>query len=84
MLTLPSRPESRDADDGGHVGNGDPTAAPAAATRVGGVAIATCCHHVCNWTDYVGREFLTQQGFSARDFEAMRRISAWISLEPDA
>ncbi|CBJ31916.1 conserved unknown protein [Ectocarpus siliculosus] len=85
MLTLPPRPESRDADDGGHVGNGDPTAAPAAATtRVGGVAIATCCHHVCNWRDYVGRDFLTQQGFSARDFEAMRRISAWISLEPDA
>ncbi|CAN0531832.1 unnamed protein product, partial [Ectocarpus sp. 12 AP-2014] len=68
----------RDAHDGGHVGNDDPTAAPAAATtRVGGVAIATCCHHVCNWRDYVGRDFLMQQGFSARDFEAMRRISAW-------
>ncbi|CAM9650899.1 unnamed protein product [Ectocarpus sp. 4 AP-2014] len=85
MLTLPPRRESRDADDDGYVGNGDPTAAPAAATtRVGGVAIATCCHHVCNWRDYVGRDFLMQQGFSARDFEAMRRISAWISLEPDA
>ncbi|CAB1116556.1 unnamed protein product [Ectocarpus sp. CCAP 1310/34] len=85
MLTLPPRRESRDADDGGHVCNGDPTDAPAAATtRVGGVAIATCCHHVCNWRDYVGRDFLMQQGFSARDFEAMRRISAWISLEPDA
>ncbi|CAM9211700.1 unnamed protein product [Ectocarpus sp. 12 AP-2014] len=85
MLTLPPRRERRDAHDSGHVGNDDPTAAPAAATtRVGGVAIATCCHHVCNWRDYVGRDFLMQQGFSARDFEAMRRISAWISLEPDA
>ncbi|CAM9972364.1 unnamed protein product, partial [Ectocarpus sp. 13 AM-2016] len=62
MLTLPPRRESREADDGGHVGNGDPTAAPTAATtRVGGVAIATCCHHVCNWRDYVGRDFLMQQ-----------------------
>lgn len=26
--------------------------------RVGGVAIATCCHHVCNWRDYTGRGFL--------------------------
>lgn len=28
--------------------------------------------------------FCCLKGFSARDFEAMRRISAWISLEPDA
>lgn len=26
--------------------------------RVGGVAIATCCHHACVWRDYTGREFL--------------------------
>eukprot|EP00903_Cladosiphon_okamuranus_P022259 g20469.t1 len=64
-----------------------PSAAATAATaasRVEGVAIATCCHHVCNWRDYAGRDFLSRQGFTARDFEAMRRISAWISLEPDA
>ncbi|CAN0371764.1 unnamed protein product, partial [Scytosiphon promiscuus] len=52
-------------------------AAVANVVRVGGVAIATCCHHACSWRDYAGREFLVQQGFSARDFEAMRRISAW-------
>jgi len=34
--------------------------ATVAGSRVGGVAIATCCHHVCNWRDYAGREFLAR------------------------
>ena len=31
---------------------------PAGSDRVGGVAIATCCHHLCNWRDYTGQEYL--------------------------
>ncbi|CAM9902137.1 unnamed protein product, partial [Choristocarpus tenellus] len=27
--------------------------------KIGGVAIATCCHHRCMWEDYVGRDFLS-------------------------
>ncbi|RYD69489.1 MAG: hypothetical protein EOP84_28380, partial [Verrucomicrobiaceae bacterium] len=27
-----------------------------------GVMIATCCHHVCNYADYVGRDWLREAG----------------------
>ncbi|CAN0356494.1 unnamed protein product, partial [Hapterophycus canaliculatus] len=80
MLTLPPQEETHTtsgsvASDG--YGGADVCSHSTSATRVGGVAIATCCHHACNWRDYAGRDFLTQQGFTARDFEAIRRISAW-------
>ncbi|CAM9849682.1 unnamed protein product, partial [Scytosiphon promiscuus] len=86
MLTLPQQMETDSYIGSVASGScgGDSGGRPTSSRRVGGVAIATCCHHACNWRDYAGREFLVQQGFSARDFEAMRRISAWISLEPDA
>lgn len=28
--------------------------------RIRGCILATCCHGVCNWSDYVGRPFLTK------------------------
>ena len=42
---------------------------------------ATCCHGVCNWQDYVGREYLRQVfaqenvSFSGNEFELLRRWS---------
>lgn len=62
------QPGTSGADGGGGGAVGETATAAtgvppeaAAASRVGGVAVATCCHHVCNWRDYAGREFLSRQ-----------------------
>ena len=34
-----------------------------------GAAIATCCHHACNLSDYCGREQLLEYGFTPAEFE---------------
>ena len=50
-----------------------------------GCAIATCCHHICKWEDYVGRDYLhsvmidkhNQEGntfqFGSKEFSMMAR-----------
>lgn len=40
-----------------------------------GVALAFCCHHVCNWSTYVGQSWLSAQGISESDFESLRWFS---------
>jgi hypothetical protein len=52
--------------------------------ELGGVAIATCCHHACSWADYVGKRFF-RDVLSATpvDFERMRMLSSWGVLLPD-
>ena len=60
-LTAPAAQASVDASVGGEGGGGGSevaTISPAGSNRVGGVAIATCCHHVCNWRDYTGKDYL--------------------------
>jgi tRNA:m4X modification enzyme len=42
-----------------------------------GVAIATCCHHVCNWDDYIFPDFFKDCGFSGEDFDLVRTLSSW-------
>jgi tRNA:m4X modification enzyme len=43
-----------------------------------GVAIATCCHHVCNWDDYICQDFFVSDcGFSGDDFDLIRSLSSW-------
>ncbi|KAG5192539.1 methyltransferase TRM13-domain-containing protein [Tribonema minus] len=49
----------------------------AAAHGLAGVAIATCCHHCVNLTDYVGRAFAERCGFDKRDFAAIGRLGGW-------
>jgi len=44
---------------------------------VKGVCIALCCHHQCTWRHYVGRAFLTEMGFSRRDFAILRALTSW-------
>ncbi|CAN0403335.1 unnamed protein product, partial [Phaeothamnion confervicola] len=46
---------------------------------VAGVAIATCCHHACNWDDYVGRALFLREGFDRVDFEAICKMSGWVN-----
>ena len=52
--------------------------------RVASCIFATCCHGVCNWSDYVGRSFLRRAMvdtgglacFGSEEFELMRQWSA--------
>jgi len=42
-----------------------------------GILIALCCHHRCEWSPYVGKEFLTEQGFTEEDFSLLTSITSW-------
>ncbi|KAM6959264.1 tRNA:m(4)X modification enzyme TRM13 homolog [Aplochiton taeniatus] len=44
---------------------------------VGGLAIALCCHHRCDWRHYVGKEFFQEKGLGAAQFDAFQRMSSW-------
>lgn len=44
---------------------------------VKGIAMATCCHHCCNWNSYVGKDFLKLHSFDRCEFEAIIRLSSW-------
>ena len=46
--------------------------------RLAGVAIATCCHHRCEWQHYVGRQYFADQlGLAPSDFAKITRWSSW-------
>ena len=45
--------------------------------------IATCCHHVCNYEDYVGKSWYHSQGFLAAEFPILRSWSSWFSGDPN-
>lgn len=56
----------------------DTSSALSDAPVVQGIAIALCCHGLCNWRDYVGQHFWTHiLGFSELDFERMKRFGSW-------
>eukprot|EP00250_Pteridium_aquilinum_P000447 c10490_g1_i1 orf=110-1522(+) len=40
-----------------------------------GIAIATCCHHICQWKPYVNKEFFKQMGFTKKEFH----ILTWLT-----
>lgn len=45
--------------------------------NVRGVIIALCCHHKCEYTAYVGKEYLRQCGFTANEFPILCSIASW-------
>jgi len=47
------------------------------ASEMVGMLIALCCHHRCEWSPYVGKEFLTEQGFTEEDFPLLTSITSW-------
>ena len=63
-------------------------------SELGGILIALCCHHRCDWSPYVGKEFLTEQGemtedrsdrseYSMQEFQgSQRKILACCLLSP--
>ena len=46
-----------------------------------GVAIATCCHHRCEWRSYVNRGFFRRMGFDGDDFAKLAKLSSWACLD---
>ncbi|XP_009867674.1 PREDICTED: tRNA:m(4)X modification enzyme TRM13 homolog, partial [Apaloderma vittatum] len=44
---------------------------------VAGIVIALCCHHKCDWTHYVGREFFKSVGLGPIEFHYFQRMSSW-------
>lgn len=57
-----------------------------AATRCGAVrhvALATCCHALCEWETFCNPPFFERRGFSRADFAAIARLSAWATLALD-
>ncbi|XP_009068129.1 PREDICTED: tRNA:m(4)X modification enzyme TRM13 homolog, partial [Acanthisitta chloris] len=44
---------------------------------VAGIVIALCCHHKCDWTHYVGREFFKSVGLGPAEFNCFQRMSSW-------
>jgi tRNA:m4X modification enzyme len=46
---------------------------------VRGIAIALCCHSLCEWSDFCGRDLFTRRvpSFSAADFAELRAATGW-------
>jgi tRNA:m4X modification enzyme len=42
-----------------------------------GVCIATCCHHACDWRDYINPDWLLSCGFTSHEFKVMTHWSGW-------
>jgi tRNA:m4X modification enzyme len=45
------------------------------------IAIATCCHHRCEWKHFVNTPLFLQLGLTAADFHWMCAISSWAVCE---
>lgn len=42
-----------------------------------GIVIAFCCHHRCEYSQYVGHKYLEQEGFSKDEFPILCKIASW-------
>lgn len=49
-----------------------------------GLALATCCHHACQFDDYVGRDWLVSLGVTRAEFDVFKYWSSWASLDRTA
>ncbi|XP_025160425.1 tRNA:m(4)X modification enzyme TRM13 homolog isoform X2 [Harpegnathos saltator] len=45
--------------------------------NVRGLVLAFCCHHKCEYSSYVGREYLRQCGFTVDEFPILCSIVSW-------
>lgn len=44
-------------------------------------AIATCCHYLCTWESFTGKDFWLALGLTAEDFIVATSCSQWASLQ---
>lgn len=42
-----------------------------------GLAIATCCHHLCQWQHYINNRYFSDLGFTKEDFHAITWFTSW-------
>ncbi|XP_042402531.1 tRNA:m(4)X modification enzyme TRM13-like isoform X1 [Zingiber officinale] len=42
-----------------------------------GLALATCCHHLCQWKHYANTKFLLSLGITKEEFHAMTWFTSW-------
>uniref|UniRef100_A0A1J3HQV0 tRNA:m(4)X modification enzyme TRM13 n=1 Tax=Noccaea caerulescens TaxID=107243 RepID=A0A1J3HQV0_NOCCA len=42
-----------------------------------GLAIATCCHHLCQWKSYINKEYIISLGISKDEFHTMTWFTSW-------
>lgn len=42
-----------------------------------GIALATCCHHLCQWKHYINKSFLLKWGITKEDFNAITWFCSW-------
>ncbi|KAI3449347.1 hypothetical protein Pfo_006012 [Paulownia fortunei] len=42
-----------------------------------GLAIATCCHHLCQWKKYINKRYISDMGFTKEDFHAISWFTSW-------
>lgn len=45
--------------------------------RLIGLAIATCCHHLCQWKHYINKPYMLDLGITKDDFNAMTWLTSW-------
>ncbi|PKH55890.1 hypothetical protein CRG98_050315 [Punica granatum] len=42
-----------------------------------GLAIATCCHHLCQWKHYINKKYLRKLGIAREEFHAITWFTSW-------
>ncbi|KAI4365281.1 hypothetical protein MLD38_021278 [Melastoma candidum] len=42
-----------------------------------GIAIATCCHHLCQWKHYINKEYFISLGLVEEEFNAITWFTSW-------
>ncbi|KAK4781926.1 hypothetical protein SAY86_016028 [Trapa natans] len=42
-----------------------------------GLAIATCCHHLCQWKHYINKRYLRNLGIGMEEFHALTWFTSW-------
>ncbi|KAL3531561.1 hypothetical protein ACH5RR_010883 [Cinchona calisaya] len=42
-----------------------------------GLAIATCCHHLCQWKHYINKKYMSNLGLTKEDFHAVTWFTSW-------
>ena len=45
------------------------------------LAFATCCHYLCTFDEFAGKEYWIQLGLTVDDFEVAAAVSQWYSLK---
>lgn len=42
-----------------------------------GLAIATCCHHLCQWKHYINRKYMSNLGITKEEFHTITWFTSW-------